>query len=130
MKEERENLMKPKSFLLIASVFALVALLLIGGSAVMAQGPLPPQGSHSPTPENTPLPPQGSYPQGSGNTGNVEPVGAPHGTAPQSLEAVAANINARMADGVVSICQYNPTSSWGSTIAGIRAQLNKPRYCP
>ena len=43
---------------------------------------------------------------------------------------VAANINARMADGVVSICQYNPTSSWGSTIAGIRAQLNKPRYCP
>ena len=43
---------------------------------------------------------------------------------------VAANINARMADGVISICQYNPTSSWGSTISGIRSQLNKPRYCP
>jgi hypothetical protein len=43
---------------------------------------------------------------------------------------VAANINARMADGVVGICQYNPTSSWGSTIAGIRSQLNTPRYCP
>jgi hypothetical protein len=41
-----------------------------------------------------------------------------------------ANINARMADGVVGICQYNPTSGWGSTIAGIRGQLNKPRYCP
>jgi hypothetical protein len=43
---------------------------------------------------------------------------------------VAANINARMADGVVGICQYNPTSAWGTTIAGIRSQLNKPRYCP
>jgi hypothetical protein len=43
---------------------------------------------------------------------------------------VAANINARMADGVVGICQYNPTSSWGSTVAGVRSQLNTPRYCP
>jgi hypothetical protein len=43
---------------------------------------------------------------------------------------VAANINARMADGVVGICQYNPGDSWGSTITGVRSQLNKPRYCP
>jgi hypothetical protein len=43
---------------------------------------------------------------------------------------VAANINARMTDGVVSITQYNPTSSWGTTIAGIRSQLNTPKFCP
>jgi hypothetical protein len=43
---------------------------------------------------------------------------------------VAANINARIADGVVSISQYNPTSSLGNTISGIRGQLNAPRYCP
>jgi len=41
-----------------------------------------------------------------------------------------ANINARIADGVVSISQYNPASSWGTTISGIRAQLNAPRSCP
>jgi len=40
------------------------------------------------------------------------------------------NINARMADGVVSITQYNPTTSWGTTIAGIRSQLNQPKFCP
>jgi hypothetical protein len=43
---------------------------------------------------------------------------------------VPANINARMADGVVSIAQYNPNSNWGSTIASIRGQLSAPRYCP
>ena len=43
---------------------------------------------------------------------------------------VAANINARILDGVISISQYNPTSGWGNTIAGIRSQLNTPRYCP
>jgi hypothetical protein len=43
---------------------------------------------------------------------------------------VAANINARTADGVVSISQYNPTSGWGNTIASIRGQLTAPRYCP
>jgi len=41
-----------------------------------------------------------------------------------------ANINARMADGVVSISQYNPASTWGTTISGIRSQLNTPRTCP
>jgi hypothetical protein len=41
-----------------------------------------------------------------------------------------ANINARIADGVASIAQYNPNSSWGTTIAGIRSQLSKPKYCP
>jgi hypothetical protein len=43
---------------------------------------------------------------------------------------VAANINARIADGVISISQYNPTSGWGNTISGLRSQLNTPRYCP
>ena len=40
------------------------------------------------------------------------------------------NINARIADGVISVSQYNPASNWGSTIAGNRSQLNMPRYCP
>lgn len=40
------------------------------------------------------------------------------------------NINARLDDGVVSISQYNPMSSWGSTISGIRTQLKAPRFCP
>lgn len=43
---------------------------------------------------------------------------------------VAANINARIAEGVIGICQYNPTANWGATVAGIRNQLNKPRHCP
>ena len=42
----------------------------------------------------------------------------------------AANINARIADGVVSISQYNPKSEWGSRIAAIRAQLNTPKFKP
>jgi hypothetical protein len=40
------------------------------------------------------------------------------------------NINARIADGVISISQYNPSSNWGSTISGDRSQLNMPRLCP
>ena len=43
---------------------------------------------------------------------------------------VASNINARIADGVISISQYNPGTAWGGTIANIRSQLNAPRYCP
>jgi hypothetical protein len=42
----------------------------------------------------------------------------------------ATNINARMLDGVVSISQYNPASSWGTTIAGVRGQLAAPIVCP
>ena len=42
----------------------------------------------------------------------------------------ATNINARIADGVVSISQYNPNSGWGGTIASIRSQLSTPRFCP
>jgi hypothetical protein len=42
----------------------------------------------------------------------------------------AANINARVADGVVSISQYNPKSDWGSRIAAVRAQLNTPKFKP
>jgi hypothetical protein len=42
----------------------------------------------------------------------------------------ATNINARMTDGVISIIQYNPSSSWGSTISSARAQLNTPHACP
>jgi hypothetical protein len=40
------------------------------------------------------------------------------------------NINARIADGVTSISQYNPMPNWGSTIASIRSQLSKPANCP
>ncbi len=42
----------------------------------------------------------------------------------------AANINARLADGVVSISQYNPNTDWGSTISGLRGQLNTPKFNP
>ena len=37
---------------------------------------------------------------------------------------VVANINARIADGVISITQYNPVSTWGDTIVSIRSQLS------
>ena len=38
---------------------------------------------------------------------------------------VPANINARIADGVVSITQYNPSAStWGATLSSIRPELN------
>lgn len=40
------------------------------------------------------------------------------------------NINARIADGVVSISQYSPSATWGDTIASIRGQLNTPPVCP
>ena len=40
------------------------------------------------------------------------------------------NINARIANGVLSISQYNAASSWGATISSNRSQLNMPRYCP
>jgi hypothetical protein len=40
------------------------------------------------------------------------------------------NINARIADGVVAITQYNPNSSWGSTISSVRSQLAMPTACP
>jgi hypothetical protein len=43
---------------------------------------------------------------------------------------VVANINARIADGVVSISQYNPNSDWGTTISGIRSQLSALPTCP
>jgi hypothetical protein len=43
---------------------------------------------------------------------------------------LAANINARMADGVVSISQYNANSDWGSTISTLRSQLNTPKFNP
>jgi hypothetical protein len=36
---------------------------------------------------------------------------------------VVANINARIADGVVGISQYNPVASWSSTISQIRTQI-------
>lgn len=41
-----------------------------------------------------------------------------------------ANINARIADGVIGISQYNPNSNWGSTIESIRGQLATPEFCP
>jgi hypothetical protein len=42
---------------------------------------------------------------------------------------VVANINARMADSVVAVTQYNPMASWGTTIANVRAQLDAPKSC-
>ena len=38
---------------------------------------------------------------------------------------VVANINARIADGVIGISQYNPASAWSSTLSQIRPQLGK-----
>jgi hypothetical protein len=38
---------------------------------------------------------------------------------------VVANINARIADGVIGISQYNPASTWSSTVNQIRPQLGK-----
>jgi len=43
---------------------------------------------------------------------------------------VAANINARIADGVVGISQYNPGANWRSSIIGVRPQLDTPPVCP
>jgi hypothetical protein len=40
-----------------------------------------------------------------------------------------AYINQRIADGVISISQYNPNSNWGQTIAQIRDQLDPPPGC-
>lgn len=42
----------------------------------------------------------------------------------------AANINARQADGVVAVTQYNPASSWGGTLSAVRPQLKTPSTCP
>ena len=42
----------------------------------------------------------------------------------------ADNLNARLADGVVSISQYNPKSDWADTIKAIRSQLKTPKFCP
>jgi hypothetical protein len=57
--------------------------------------------------------------------------GANGGSAgPDPAWDVPANINARIADGVVSISQYNPANTWGTTISGIRSQLNAPKVCP
>jgi len=39
-------------------------------------------------------------------------------------------INARIADGVLGITQYNPNSSWPTTISNVRSQLATPSYCP
>lgn len=40
------------------------------------------------------------------------------------------HINARIANGVLGVAQYNPKSDWGTTIAQIRGQLQKPSSCP
>jgi hypothetical protein len=43
---------------------------------------------------------------------------------------VAENINARIADGVISISQYNPSGNWANTISGLRSELDMTPYCP
>jgi hypothetical protein len=40
------------------------------------------------------------------------------------------HIDARIADGVLSISQYNPAATWGGTIASLRSQLATPAACP
>jgi hypothetical protein len=42
----------------------------------------------------------------------------------------ANNLNARLADGVVSISQYNPKSDWANAIKSVRSQLKTPKFCP
>ena len=43
---------------------------------------------------------------------------------------VAANVNARIADGVIAISQYNPGSGWANTISNVRPELDTPSSCP
>jgi len=71
------------------------------------------------------------------NTAAGKPILADTGYGANGISAghdpnwdVVANINARVGDGVISIAQYNPNSSWGTTISGIRSQLSTPKYCP
>jgi hypothetical protein len=40
------------------------------------------------------------------------------------------NINARIADGVTSLSQYNPEPGWAGKITAMRSQLGQPRFCP
>jgi hypothetical protein len=40
------------------------------------------------------------------------------------------NIKARLADGVISLSQYNPEPGWGGKIAAMRDQLGQPKFCP
>jgi hypothetical protein len=40
------------------------------------------------------------------------------------------NLNARIADGVLSVSQANPKADWSTTIAAIRPQLATPASCP
>ncbi|MDP9036171.1 MAG: hypothetical protein M3O50_15330, partial [Myxococcota bacterium] len=55
-------------------------------------------------------------------------AGTPSG--PDPAWDLPANINARIADGVVSITQYNPGgSSWGATLAAARPSLMTPAQC-
>lgn len=40
------------------------------------------------------------------------------------------NLNARIADGVIGISQYNAKWDWGYTISNVRSKLSSPRSCP
>jgi hypothetical protein len=42
----------------------------------------------------------------------------------------AENLNARLADGVIGISQYNPSGDWANTIKAVRDQLSTPKFCP
>lgn len=44
----------------------------------------------------------------------------------------AVNLNARIADGVIGISQYNPSGDWANTIKSVRSQLKTPQgqFCP
>jgi hypothetical protein len=43
---------------------------------------------------------------------------------------VAANVNARIADGVIAISQYNPASGWANTLSSLRPQVSATPRCP
>lgn len=43
---------------------------------------------------------------------------------------MAANLNARIDDGVISISQYNPKADWAATISSLRTQLKPLKFCP
>lgn len=54
--------------------------------------------------------------------------GAPAGE--DALWNDPANINARIADGVVSVSQYNPQPDWGTRVAAFRSKLNPLKFKP
>lgn len=51
------------------------------------------------------------------------------GTGEDTTWNLAANINARMLEGVIALIQPNPGPTWGDTVKNMRSQLNAPPNC-